>query len=564
MQIILDKGITFKFTNKTDFNIAKDIVLEDLKHENIEYKKSRIKLGIEEYIYSFEDNYRDLTITIPRGCGEIARRIMNNVYDNKKQLIDKTSKGKDINFKHKFSPRDNMQIEAVNGFVNDKRKNLILNAICGFGKTVCALFILERISKTTLILVDENLLLNQWKEAIEFDSNFDINKLGIIGNGKEEYIDKDIIIGSKDTLINRPDIMKYLKENIGFVIVDEAHVASASIFQNVLKELSPNRVLGLTATPKRSDGLDYLMHEQIGPIYYKASREELIKIGSVMKPYYIPILVKRQKYFEEKLEEYKKEKEKELSKIVPDKDGKYKIGNRKYKKETWKKKIEETKYIDMDWNFLSRTVEQDNKTIKEISKLIKKHYDNNDQSICICKKIDFAKKYKKELISQGVKEEEICLILGETKVKERNELIERAKNKDIKIIITSKILDKGISINSANILFLLYPSKTEANTEQRIGRVSRTSKGKEYAIVYDFIYDHGMFFSQLYKNNSKEYKECRWNVIKECCVINKNIEDFIFKMFNYFYKKEKIDTKNIDFNNMNIKEIYKCNTIWLD
>lgn len=469
MEIILEKGIKLSFYDKTDFNIAKDIVQEDLTHENPNYKKSKNKIGVDEFIYSYEIDYKNKIIEIPRGCGEVARRIINNIYNKKIKLIDRTSKGKDIIFKHKFSPRDEMQIDAVNGFVNDKRKNLILNAICGFGKTVCALFILERISKTTLILVDENLLLNQWKEAIEFDSNFDMEKLGIIGSGKEIYKDKDIIIGSKDTLINRPEVMKYLKENIGFVIVDEAHVASASIFQNVLKELAPNRILGLTATPRRSDGLDYLMYEQIGPIYYIASRDKLIKIGSVMKPFYVPILVKRKKYFEKKLEEYKKNKEKELSEIKPDKDGKYKIGNRKYTKETWQKKIKAVKYIELDWILLSSILEKDENTIKEISKLIKKHYDNGDQSICICKKIDFAKKYRDELISQGVKDNEICLILGETKTKERNELIEKAKNKEIKIIITSRILDKGISINSANVLFLLYPSKTEANTEQRVG-----------------------------------------------------------------------------------------------
>ena len=340
------------------------------------------------------------------------------------------------------------------------------------GKTFCALKIVEKLSVSTLILVDENLLLDQWIENIEENCIFDLNKLGIVGKGKEDYIDKDIIVASKDTLINRPEIIDYINQNIGFVIVDEAHVASADIFQKVLKNLSPNRILGLTATPKRSDGLSYLMHEQIGPICFKADRQELLKLGSVMNPELRVIRVERGNYFEQRFIKEKEKKLNELKSIEPDKDGKYKIGNRKYNKSTWEKRIKginSMRTTDMDWQFLSSAVENDIQTIKEISKIIFTHYKANDQSICICRKIEFAKKYLDTLKSMGVKEDEIALILGETKSQERMELIEKAKNKELKIIITSSILDKGISIDSANVLFLLYPSKNENSTEQRVG-----------------------------------------------------------------------------------------------
>uniref|UniRef100_UPI00262A2410 DEAD/DEAH box helicase n=1 Tax=uncultured Cetobacterium sp. TaxID=527638 RepID=UPI00262A2410 len=104
----------------------------------------------------------------------------------------------------------------------------------------------------------------------------------------------------------------------------------------------------------------------------------------------------------------------------------------------------------------------------------------------------------------GVKEDEVAIILGETSKKQRKEMIAKAKSGEIKILLTSKILDKGISINNANVLFLLYPSKNTATLEQRVGRVSRTCEGKKYAIVYDFIYDHPIFFKQFIKS----YKHC--------------------------------------------------------
>lgn len=545
MKVIMGKGIEVVLDTKEDYEKALEIVNDNLKHDN---PKTRTYANRDSYpktfspwIYSYTKSPNKNTIEIPRGSGDTLREIIKtlNVKLQKGDIIDKTCKGHKIKFKHKFNPRDELQVEAINLFINNKKKNLIAQGSCGFGKTFCALKILEHLSISTLILVDENLLLDQWIETITNDCEFDIEKLGIIGKGKEEYKDKDIIVASKDTLINRPEIIEYLNENIGFVIVDEAHVASADIFQNVLKYLNPNRVLGLTATPKRSDGLSYLMHEQIGPIYFKAERNKLLELGSIMNPELRVIYIDREKYYREKFnEEIDTEREKLLS-IKPDEDGKYLIGKRKYTKETYQKKIKAVNKKEMDWNFLSRTVEKDMGTIKEISKIIKHHYDVGDQSICICKKIEFAKKYLNTLKEMGVKENEISLILGETTSKERKELITRAKAKEIKIIITSSILDKGISIDSANVLFLLYPSKNENSTEQRIGRVSRTQKGKEYAYVYDFIYGHGMFFSQFYKSQKIEYRECRWNVENYCTTYDNDVIYKLFdKMMSHFYYKQ--------------------------
>lgn len=550
MIIKLDKGMIVKFKNKNDYFIALDIAEQRLRHETIVKGFRRNTTTI---INSYENDDYKKEIVIPRGSGDVLREIIS-VLKIKPEIIDNTCKGHKISLQHKFNPRDTLQVNAINSFVNNSKKNLILRASCGFGKSFCALKIIENLSISTLILVDENLLLDQWIENITNDCVFDLSKLGIIGKGKEDYIDKDVIIASKDTLINRPEIIDYLNEHIGFVIVDEAHVASADIFQNVLKKLKPYRVLGLTATPKRSDGLSYLMHEQIGPICFKAEREKLIELGSIMNPELRPIYVCREDYFKELFKKEKEKKKEEMLKIQPDETGKYKIGNRKYTEKTFLNKIKAIDSMDMDWQFLSNAVENDMSSIREISKIIKHHYMVGDQSICICRKIEFAKKYIETLKFMGVNPNEIALILGETSSKERKELIEKAKKRELKIIITSSILDKGISIDSANVLFLLYPSKNENSTEQRIGRISRTYYGKTYAYVYDFIYDHGMFFSQFFKSQKVEYKECRWNVERYCTTYNKDkIKNFMEYLMDHFYfktdtvnfKKESINTNFI-------------------
>ena len=568
MKVILEKGMKLLFDNEEEYRTALEVVEEELVHENPNKRSyanaQRFPKNFVDKTYSYSKSDYSRRITIPRGSGDTLRRIMMkaNIHLKKGDIQDNTCKGHKISIKHKFNPRDELQVQAINSFVSNNKRHLILNCSCGFGKSYCALKIAEKLSISTLLLVDENLLLDQWIENIENDCIFDLSKLGIVGKGKEEYVNKDVIIASKDTLINRPEIINYLNKHIGFVVVDEAHVASADIFQSVLKELNPYRVLGLTATPKRSDGLSYLMHEQIGPICFKAEREKLLKLGSIMNPELRVFYVNRGEYFKEKLDEYRTKKKSELLAIKPDKDNKYKIGNRKYTKKYWEKKVKETQFLDYDWQFLSNTVENDIKTIQTISKIIKHHYDVGDQSICICRKIEFAKKYLETLKSMGVKENEIALILGETKSSERMELIERAKNKELKIIITSSILDKGISIDSANVLFLLYPSKNENSTEQRIGRVSRTQKGKTYAYVYDFIYDHGMFFAQFYKSQRIEYKECRWNVESYCTNYNRDkVKNFIDKMTDKFWCSLNVPLEVLDINNLSNETLKNAETI---
>lgn len=566
MKVILKNQMELYFDERLQYRRASMVAAEELRHDNPVIKQYRnrrnVPKNIPEFVYSCEFLDKEYKVSIPRGCGSVLRRILKecNIKLNKEDIVDETTKGHKIEFKHKFEPRDQLQAQAIKNFVEDKRRHLIINGACAFGKTFCALKSIEYLKISTLILVDENSLLEQWIENIKWDCEFNIDKLGIIGNGKEVYEGKDIIVASKDTLINRPKIMEYINEHIGFVIVDEAHVASADVFQRVLKNLTPYRVLGLTATPKRSDGLSYLMHEQIGPICYRANRADLIAIGSVMNPILRPIYVQRPGYFAKQFALHKQKEIDKLKSIEPV-DGKYKIGNRFFKKETWEKRIRAVngKVMD-DWTFLSNTVENDIETIKEISKIIKHHYDKGDQSICICKKIKFAKTYLETLKGLGVKEDEIAIILGETKTEVRNELIERAKAKKLKIIITSSILDKGISIDSANVLFLLYPSKNENSTEQRIGRVSRTQKGKEYAIVYDFIYDHGMFFSQFYKSQNIEYRECRFNVEKYCTDYNENaMNKFINNCITKFFFEKDATFEEINTNNM--ETLNKGNTL---
>ena len=56
---------------------------------------------------------------------------------------------------------------------------------------------------------------------------------------------------------------------------DECHHAASDTIANVLKNVKAKYVYGVTATPKRADGLEKINYMLIGPIRYSYTAKEL-------------------------------------------------------------------------------------------------------------------------------------------------------------------------------------------------------------------------------------------------------------------------------------------------
>ena len=105
----------------------------------------------------------------------------------------------------------------------------------------------------------------------------------------------------------------------------------------------------------------------------------------------------------------------------------------------------------------------------------------------------------------------------------------------------------------------VFPNKEIANNIQRIGRVSRPYKGKKYAIVYDFIHAHPIFWSQFYsgKNNNRFY------AYKDTCFLPDYMEEFIKYGHSYHFNendsldKFRILKANKNYALINVEKIKK-------
>lgn len=128
----------------------------------------------------------------------------------------------------------------------------------GFGKSILAIAISNKIKLRTIIVTHRVLLCNQWKESL---LRWCPNHVTCIFDPKKKIQECDFLIC---TVLNVPKIPLDYAKTIGFVVVDECHLISTAHFSKSLNYLFPRYMIGLSATPYRKDGMDKLIDMYFG------------------------------------------------------------------------------------------------------------------------------------------------------------------------------------------------------------------------------------------------------------------------------------------------------------
>lgn len=157
--------------------------------------------------------------------------------------------------------RENQQVvfkEAIK--VMNIKGSILLALHTGFGKTICAINMACRIKLRTLIVTHRIVLINQWKSSIlKVCPNA---RISIVSSANKELGDFDFFIINASLIPKKP---RDFFLNIGTVIVDEAHIIMAERLSSCMLQLLPRYVIGLSATPYRTDGLNMLFDLYFGP-----------------------------------------------------------------------------------------------------------------------------------------------------------------------------------------------------------------------------------------------------------------------------------------------------------
>ena len=430
------------------------------------YEKQRLRLPIYKtprIIQCFEED--DRFLILPRGCLEKIKAICekSNV---KLVLKDKRENGTEVNYK--FSGKLNKKQEnAMNELTSYETG--ILCATTGFGKTVIGANIISNLKTNTLVIVNRNNLLEQWKERLSFFLDINKKEIGQCGASKENLNGK-LDVASYQSLI-RKDNLEEIVKNYGLVIVDECHHVAAYTFEKVLKAIKSKYVYGLTATPTRKDGWHKIIYMQCGDIRVRVSNKEL-----------------------------KQNKEMEHTVIV-------KKTNYKYIPIEEREKIQIAEIL----NDMCNNAFRNSLIIEDINKCIV----DGRIPIVLTERIEHLNILKEQLEKLNVPVVIYKGNMGKKKTKEIQDIIKEAdqNNKPRIILATSSSIGEGFDDSRLDTLFLTMPISWKGRIIQYVGRLHREHENKQKVIVYDYL-DNMTMLEKMYNKRLKGYKIAGYEIIE--------------------------------------------------
>lgn len=371
------------------------------------------------------------------------------------------------------------QESAVNTLL--LRKNGILVSPCGSGKTQMALELIARIGGRALWLTHTGELLAQSMDRAR--SCFDLSKedYGTITAGKVN-IGSAITFATVQTMCNI-DLKQYARE-WDVVIVDECHKAIGTPtkimqFYKVLSNLQARYKIGVTATPKRADGLERCMTALLGNIEHTIPKEEV-------KKFTCPVRVwKRETDYKPNLD------------VVLAGDG--------------------TIVYSSLINDLIQNQERNVQIVRDIEEI---YYVNKDRKMLVLSdRVEHLKKLKELILKdapylEGKVKQLMALSNSKKAREERRQVLKDLNDGKINVVLATYSLAKeGLDVPNLNYVVFASPQKDETTVTQSAGRVGRKAEGKEYGVVIDYVDSNFGMLAGFSKKRNSVYKKLEYEIV---------------------------------------------------
>jgi superfamily II DNA or RNA helicase len=307
----------------------------------------------------------------------------------------------------------------------------------GAGKTVlfAQLPIMRKDSLPMLVLAHRSELLIQAKNKIET-----INKDLSVGieqaENKAGY--SDVVIASVPTLGRESSsrIEQYPRDYFKTIVVDEAHHSAAPSYRRILDYFKPDLLLGVTATPQRSDSVRLIdVFQEI--VYYK-SIQDLIKEGWLS-----PLVGYRVK----------------TSTDISDVE----IQNGEYKQDQLIEAIDNTS--------------RNNSIVTAYNDLA-----NDKKTVVFAAGVDHAGNLEKAFRKNG---SSVRVIIGTTPEEERRQILSDFKSGAVTVLVNVGVLTEGFDEPSIEAIILAKPTRSSLLYTQIVGRGTRLFEGKEHCMIID-------------------------------------------------------------------------------
>lgn len=364
----------------------------------------------------------------------------------------------------------------------------------GKGKSILALHIAQRLKQKTLILVHKDDLVVGWMKDIELCFGKEIDT-GLI-KAKSRKVGRHITIATVQTLsrMSEDELDKFINE-FGFVVQDECHHVGLNIF-NIIDKFNSKYKLGLSATPKRSDGLDFVFDLFLGGLCYKhvVTEDDEDICGCEVRVLdsnfkYKPFVYNNQIFNYEDFSPEDLPDDLIFLENIPHEDR------------------PRVPFLTIDDESVKSS-----KTKIMVCKKIIEHYKQGHSIITLFTQKEHIDLYYRHLC-RYIPKDKIMLYYGDSKEKSED-MMRKAESKEVLVTLaTYAKATEGTNVKSWEVEFLVSSLNNEKNVEQATGRVRRRKEGKlDPVVVYDVRYSDCYSLKNHFNTRMKVYRNLKYSV----------------------------------------------------
>lgn len=437
------KGYIFRRKDSFSFIIGSSNLTQNALGENKEWnlKLSSLEQGaiMQNILKEFHHTFDQATV-----IDETWLSAYEKIYEGARKIRRKMSESDAANNLILLSQiyPNKMQkdaLQALGILRRDGKKKALLISATGTGKTYLSAFdVADFQPKKFLFVVHRENIARAAMKSYKAILGKGL-KSGIL-SGTEKNLDADYIFSTVQTLSKDPILHSFSPNYFDYIVIDEVHRSGAATYQKILEYFTPKFLLGMSATPERTDGYDIFKTFDYNVAYeirlHRALEEKMLS------PFH---------YYgvsEIRIEGQLLDERSSFQNLV--------CGERV------ERILEAANYYGWDYGRV--------------------------KGLVFCSRIDEAKELSNAFNEKGY---HTISLDGSSSEASREEAIKRLEQEEMEgrldYIFTVDIFNEGVDIPSVNQIIMLRPTQSAIIFVQQLGRGLRKTGNKEYLTVIDFI-----------------------------------------------------------------------------
>ncbi len=338
-----------------------------------------------------------------------------------------------------------VQIEALEALAATRRhgfrRGLVVLAT-GLGKTWLSAFDAEQTgARRILFVAHREEILNQAAETfLRIRPNARVGFY--MGQTRDSQV--DVLCASVQTLSRAAHLERFAPQHFDYVVIDEFHHAAASTYRRLLGHFAPQFLLGLTATPERSDQSDIL----------SLCDDNLVFTCNLFAGIEARLLAPFRYFgiFDDSVD-YRE---------IPWRNGRFDPEQLSNKLAT----LARARHVLNQWRQRAQR-----------------------RTLAFCVSIRHAEFMADQFVRAGVAS--AAVYAGS--ILSRGDALERLSDRRLEVVFSVDLFNEGVDLPDIDTVMMLRPTESKILFLQQLGRGLRQAEGKDKLVVLDFIGNHHSF-----------------------------------------------------------------------